>query len=226
MNKLSFNKARSIIDQVDGFERIRMWFHWKLSFVCTKFGVPQTSMESFFTSGQAARFIMHHPEAQPWRDRWETEFSPLVRYAKKSATVYSDASFHKGRFTYAFSITAHNSRKKYGDRCPAEVENIDQAELYAIMRSLWLLEKHMDTTGYELIYVRTDSMNAIRAITAVPSQKTGTTGKMVQHIQKVLLRNKWKLNIRHVRSHQRNDSVQTYMNNQADAMAKAIHNKK
>ncbi len=169
---------------------------------------------------------MDHPDAQLWRDRWDTEFSHIARYGKKSATVYTDASFHNGRFSYAISITTHKQRKRYAERCPAEVTNINEAELYAIMRATWLLERHIDTTGFKMIYVRTDSMNAVKTLFVPGGAHSETIATMRGYIKAVFLRNGWLMNIKHVRAHQKNNSVQAYMNNQADAMAKAIHNKK
>lgn len=135
-------------------------------------------------------------------------------------TVYTDASHKDGIFAWGCYIKSEWGRLELHGLCPSEITDINMAEAYAIGQSIYKSKKSWpQLKGF---YVRSDSQNAIGWLTKGTRNEIGMRIKASVDSLTVGLVVNWKW----IRSHQRNSTIQAWVNNRADELARLARQKK
>jgi len=145
--------------------------------------------------------------------------APKKKLPSGFVTVYTDASHKDGIFSWGCYIKAEWGKSELHGICPDEITDINLAEAYAIGQSIYKsLKKWPGVKGF---YVRSDSMNAIGMLKTGTKNTVGARIKASVDSLTVGLVMDWKW----IKSHQRNSSIQAWVNNRADALARKARQK-
>jgi ribonuclease HI len=166
-------------------------------------------------------------------------------YRKGFVTLYADATFRDScrglpltekqrRAAYAFWLRSDDGRLTEYKVCPAEVCDINQAEIYAICQGMFMaMKKWPDTKGF---YITSDSRHALRRLEKAPATLT-KKGKPVHDVEQRLKKKfdsmvaeyKVELIFRWVRGHGGGHSTPSWLNEWCDSAGRKAfreHDKK
>ena len=145
-------------------------------------------------------------------------------FPKNWITLYTDATFPSNKIaSYAFYAKSDYFTLKKSKLCPTEIDNINDAELYAIAQGIYSsLNKWKDTVGF---YIRTDSMSAIyrlqhldRTTTSKGNDLSDVTIRLQKSLKK--LTGNLTLDIKHIKAHTGRKTIQAYLNNHCDKQSR------
>ena len=105
-------------------------------------------------------------------------------------------------------------------QCPAEVDDNNLAELYAICQGMWKgLAKWPNTKGF---YIRSDSQAALNVLRNGGNGKKEVTTRLYNAYRKMVDDNNLEINLKWVKSHRNpNSSTKSWINNKVDSLATA-----
>lgn len=141
-------------------------------------------------------------------------------FPKDYVTIYSDAGFKDGKGTWAVWCRADHGRLVLHGKCPDEIVSITAAEAYAISIGVKnALHKWPQTKGF---YIKTDSKDAIKALV---NSKFGVKHKELMErlkiaFDKLVEGRELKLKFSWVKGHQKNQTMQAWLNNKVDSLTK------
>lgn len=138
------------------------------------------------------------------------------------ATVYTDCSYHPTTRTGAYAIyirCGEQVERLVGDLPETVTQSrhpVHLGELYGICQGI----KHaVSKFGIHLIYLRTDSLQALRWLTGESSPK-GESKELVDWLMGYVKKHMVNIQFKKVAAHQEDESVQTWVNNWCDSTAK------
>lgn len=115
-------------------------------------------------------------------------------------------------------------------KCPADINNVHDAEAYAICQALYHTLNHFKKNGYPVkeITIKTDSQTAIKYLTNNKIEEfwRDTTIRLRTAFDKMKaeLGEGFPLKIKHIKGHQsKKSSTAAYVNNWCDKMARKAH---
>jgi ribonuclease HI len=138
-----------------------------------------------------------------------------------NVTIYSDASFDpktkKG--SWAFSLVCDRYRFAQHGKIPNNriYSSIHYCEMYALCKGV---TKALQVEGVHTITARTDSDTVIRFFYGFPPSCRDNLLSLSQSLIKEVKAKNVRLTIGHVKSHQKENTKEAYMNNSVDRLAK------
>lgn len=134
--------------------------------------------------------------------------SPLV-------TMFTDASWNSKhrRGTWAMWAKLNGHTIRYSGIIKSPMPQSGTAELSAIANGLFVVKSRFDPCPDSLIIVQTDSAESIAAL-QIGSHNRRQDLELVQYINKMIMDNGWRLDVRHVKAHKgtatRRNAVNTW----------------
>ena len=143
---------------------------------------------------------------------------------KMWVTLYTDASFKNDQGTWAVWIRSNQGRIVLNGLCPKSVTNSLAAEAFAIHKGIAaIIEELTDVIG---IHINSDCLSLKTAFFPWGKDiKDKETLRIQTVVKKKIAENLIKIRFSHVKAHQRNDNVRSYLNNKCDLLAKKAYHK-
>lgn len=139
-------------------------------------------------------------------------------------TLYTDASVSPSCSTWAVWARSEHGRIVEGDLCPSHVRDSNVAELYAAKMGIELIFKQWSPivaiTG---IQINSDNSTVCSSLYPWSTENSNQHIRAVQNeIREFLARNNIRVRLKHVKGHQRPDSVRQWLNARCDKIANQV----
>ena len=137
---------------------------------------------------------------------------------QKFITIYTDASFHPttGLSRWAFYARCDEGKLVQDGETHRRLKDSNEAEMYAICRAIWeCFRKWPHLRGF---FVNTDSLHCCRVWWPYWEDPTGKGCSEMRDKITAKLQGRW-VRVKHVRAHQKNIGVRSYLNNLVDRLA-------
>lgn len=135
----------------------------------------------------------------------------------KILTIYTDASrIHtKGVSAVAYYLVCDAGKSLHTKLCPKDIQCITTAEMFGAAQALYTASRLYGLETFEKIIINLDSTGAIKHLKETNHKPRFEVHRRL-HLAFKKTRGKAKVEVRHVKGHQKGDNIRGWVNNLVD----------